>query len=68
MGSSAPPNRLERAGSSLYLVDSIGISSLSVCLDRSSPRTCRVFLFKSPCIELLRVRCNSWVLNIYIII
>ena len=41
MGSSAPPNRLGRAGSSLYLIDSIGVSSLksslSVCLDRSSP-------------------------------
>ena len=43
MGSSAPPNRLGRAGSSLYLIDSIGVSSLSVCLGRSSPRTCCVF-------------------------
>ena len=52
MGPSAPPNRLERPGSSLYLIDSIGVSSLSACLDRSSPRTCRVFyVYKSPCIE-----------------
>ena len=29
MGPTAPPNRLERPGSSLYLIDSIGVSSRS---------------------------------------
>ena len=52
MGPTDPPNRLDRPGSSPYLIDSIGVSS-SYRLSRPiRPPYVSCFLFKSPCLEI----------------